>query len=339
MLPSGRAFYCMARGWMKNPVFADQPLTEREAWLWLIEAAAYQPEARTIAGHSLSLSRGETVASAGYLATAWGWERTTAWRFLGRLEKQGMISRRSATAGATALTIVTICNYSAYQLMPGVGATASATPLQQLVQQPVQQPRATAGSGASAEQHGEIPDTLPDAATAPCNSECNSECNEKANKACNEKAALPEAAAGGLAQAMVSAFVVARNETFGNVANDRGTRLDFIEANRLIAAGLDLEAFQAVLSEQLPRLKTRGVARPRSLKILSGDFDARLAAASRRQAERVTDPERDSWLPKITHFKSTGQWLANWGGAPGAPGCEMPQRLQDECLAARKAAA
>jgi hypothetical protein len=133
---------------------------------------------------------------------------------------------------------------------------------------------------------------------------------------------------------MVAAFVAARNETFGTIANDRGARVDYIEATRLAAAGLDLESFKAVLAEQLPRLKVR-VGRPRSLTVLAPDFDARIAATKRRASERQTDPERDSWLPKMIHYNSTGQWLSGWGAAPGTPACEMPRRLQDECLAAR----
>lgn len=120
-----RGYFLLYRGWRQSEVFKDEPLTEREAWVWLIEEAAYKPRQRDIACKTIGLQRGELAASLTYLERAWKWSRDRVRWFLSKLEKHGMI----ATDKRVGITVVTVCNYDQYQ--PGKGQnhpTANTTP-------------------------------------------------------------------------------------------------------------------------------------------------------------------------------------------------------------------
>lgn len=85
-----------------------------EAWLDLVAAARFDnSEGRVVIGSTVvRYERGELVASIRFLAERWGWKQTKANTYINLLLKEGMIKRR--TAGGTIQTIVTICNYNAY---------------------------------------------------------------------------------------------------------------------------------------------------------------------------------------------------------------------------------
>jgi len=104
-------WFKVQRGWMNSPDFAKEPFTEREAWLWLIEAAAYDPHVRHVSGHSVSLSRGQLIVSQRTLADVWKWGRQRVRGFIARLELLGSLTQNS-THG---LTQITVCNYEKYQ--------------------------------------------------------------------------------------------------------------------------------------------------------------------------------------------------------------------------------
>lgn len=104
-------FYLMHRGWRANPVFKDEPYTEREAWEWIIENAAWKPSRVRIKSIVVDVRRGQLAASLRFMAEAWQWQNPRVSRFLARLEKEGMIEC-IADAGVTA---VTVCNYEQYQ--------------------------------------------------------------------------------------------------------------------------------------------------------------------------------------------------------------------------------
>lgn len=104
-------YYRMARGWMDHPIFAAEPLTEREAWLWLIEHAAYAPHVQRIGRWVVPVERGELAVSARHLAKVWVWDKSRISRFLKRLKTEAMIE----TVPTTVHTTITICNYVEYQ--------------------------------------------------------------------------------------------------------------------------------------------------------------------------------------------------------------------------------
>ena len=100
------------RGWRDCEAFADEPLTEREAWVWLIEKAAWKPcMRRNTKGERIQIERGQFHTSLRNLGEAWGWGKNKVARFLERLEDHEMIGTASGQSGCT----ITICNYDKYQ--------------------------------------------------------------------------------------------------------------------------------------------------------------------------------------------------------------------------------
>lgn len=111
----------MHRGWQDADVFGSAEYSERDAWVWLIESACWQPKGTRIKGETIALSRGQMSFSVRFLAVKWGWSKSRVDRFLKRLTAENMIltcSKIGTTAGHAAgqgQSIITICNYDIYQ--------------------------------------------------------------------------------------------------------------------------------------------------------------------------------------------------------------------------------
>jgi len=104
----------LQRGWRDNDVFADEPFTERDAWVWLIERAAWKDCVRTNAkGERVKIARGQYHTSLRNLESAWGWGKNKVARFLARLVDHEMIGTVAGQSGC----LITICNYAKYQDM------------------------------------------------------------------------------------------------------------------------------------------------------------------------------------------------------------------------------
>lgn len=108
---SGQGFYKMHRGWMDHPVFGREPFTRAQAWVWLIEHAAWRDTTQSVGRHHVRVERGQIAVAVRYLAEAWQWSKSSVDRFLTRLETGTMIG----TQPGTQYTIITICNYDKYQ--------------------------------------------------------------------------------------------------------------------------------------------------------------------------------------------------------------------------------
>lgn len=91
--------------------FADEPLTEREAWVWLIMEAAWKPHTRRVGDYIVDVDRGQVAASVRFMASAWKWTPAKVQRFTKRLIRLGMISAKTDTG----VSVITICNYDEYQ--------------------------------------------------------------------------------------------------------------------------------------------------------------------------------------------------------------------------------
>jgi len=114
-------FIKLYRGWSDNPAFKDEPLTEREAFLWMIECAAWKDvQRRCPKGEVITVLRGQFHTAERTLATAWKWDRKRVARYLKRLKNSLMIDPQTGPHG----TLITICNYEKYQ---GDGANHGAT--------------------------------------------------------------------------------------------------------------------------------------------------------------------------------------------------------------------
>jgi hypothetical protein len=99
----------------------DRPYTDFEAWLWLLSKASYETTRRVNKGTVVILDPGDLMAAHGYLAAHWQWTADKVRWFLKRLEREAMISRYCAKQDANKRTnqiqIITICNYSRYQII------------------------------------------------------------------------------------------------------------------------------------------------------------------------------------------------------------------------------
>ena len=129
-----RGFIALARGILDHPIVgARKPLTRHDAWEWLLFETAWK--SRKYAGTCsivVDLERGQLAHSTRYMSKAWGWPETTVRRFLSRLKTGAMIG---AATGA-GITVITICNYDAYQQRAGesgagIGAATGAKMAQQ----------------------------------------------------------------------------------------------------------------------------------------------------------------------------------------------------------------
>lgn len=109
---SERGVFAVDRSiWEHDFLVDSSPFSRREAWLWLVSEAAWKPHRRRIAGKSYELSRGQLAASMRFIASKWRWTETRVRRFLKGLISEGMLDAKT-DAG---LSILTICNYDAYQ--------------------------------------------------------------------------------------------------------------------------------------------------------------------------------------------------------------------------------
>ena len=99
-------FFAVDRGWRDNPVFRGE-YSRGEAWLWLVENAAWKPTKFDVRGKTVTLNRGQICVSRDQLAKVWDWSSSAVERFLTRLQTEQMIERETGQGR----TIVTICDY------------------------------------------------------------------------------------------------------------------------------------------------------------------------------------------------------------------------------------
>ncbi|MDM8346252.1 hypothetical protein P8H26_12710 [Pseudochrobactrum sp. sp1633] len=96
----------------EHELFQAEPLTEREAWLWLIAHAAWKDTKHRVGIDLHDVQAGCLFVTLRQLQKEWRWKSDYRVRsFLKVLEKHEMITSKS-NAGKTH---VTICNYSHYQ--------------------------------------------------------------------------------------------------------------------------------------------------------------------------------------------------------------------------------
>jgi hypothetical protein len=105
--------FSVARDIWDHPVLnADEPFTRREAWMWLVSAAAWKPYKHGDCGRIASLERGEFCHSIRFLERKWNWKSGRVERFLNVLEKHDMIRDTSRDGSKVYL----ISKYNEYQL-------------------------------------------------------------------------------------------------------------------------------------------------------------------------------------------------------------------------------
>jgi hypothetical protein len=120
---SERGVFAVDRGVWDHPMFAPEPFTEREAWLWMVSAAAWAAKRVRVGRAQVELQRGQLAFATRFLAEKWKWAHSKVVRFLKRLETDTMVSS-SATREAT---LITICNYDKYAFGRNASETQSET--------------------------------------------------------------------------------------------------------------------------------------------------------------------------------------------------------------------
>lgn len=91
--------------------------SKAEAFLDLLQLAAFVPTKRMISGTLIELDEGELVASVRYLSARWTWGKDKVAGFLKALEKDAMI-RRETRQGET---VIILCNYKDYNARSDTG--------------------------------------------------------------------------------------------------------------------------------------------------------------------------------------------------------------------------
>jgi hypothetical protein len=89
-------------------------LSKAEAWLDLLQIAAFMPTKRIVRDKLLKIEEGEMVASLRYLAERWDWNKDKVAAFLKLLECEEMIRRESRQGES----VITLCNYKDYARTP-----------------------------------------------------------------------------------------------------------------------------------------------------------------------------------------------------------------------------
>ena len=103
--------FAISRDLFDHPMFADEPYTEREAWVWLIKEAAWRDRTVRVGKKVCALKRGQLATSMRFMADKWKWAEARVRRFLKRLKIDAMIDVSSDALA----TQITICNYNEYQ--------------------------------------------------------------------------------------------------------------------------------------------------------------------------------------------------------------------------------
>jgi hypothetical protein len=118
----GQGVFAVDRGIFDHLIFADEPYTEREAWLWLVGEAAWKPKRIRTPHGMVQLERGQLVHSQRFLAEKWRWDRSRVRNFLALLDSEKMATQlrpsldpASTQQKAQVTNILTICNYDKYQ--------------------------------------------------------------------------------------------------------------------------------------------------------------------------------------------------------------------------------
>lgn len=110
-------------GWIRvdrdiwgHPFFNREPMSEREAWLWMLARAAYDDTRHKVGKHMLDVPRGTFMTTLRELQSVFMWRSDSRVRnFLARLEGEGMIERTTVGKRNAPKTHVSICNYEKYQ--------------------------------------------------------------------------------------------------------------------------------------------------------------------------------------------------------------------------------
>src|SRR5690554_3334010 len=94
-----------------NPLYFSEPFTRMQAWIDLLIIANHKENFFYVRGNRVVVKRGDVGHSQQQLSLRWKWSRGKVIRFLGELEREGMIVQQKSRL----ITIISIVNYGMYQ--------------------------------------------------------------------------------------------------------------------------------------------------------------------------------------------------------------------------------
>lgn len=119
------------RGIFDHEFFTRGPMTECEAWIWIISHAAWKTTRQKVGPDMVDVPRGSFLVTLKDMQIAWMWGSDTRVRnFLKRLESERMVITEIVVRKDARKTQVTICNYNEYQTSErgeNVGENAGST--------------------------------------------------------------------------------------------------------------------------------------------------------------------------------------------------------------------
>lgn len=287
-----QGFICVARDFLKHPRFAPRgAFTEAEAWLWIVNAAAFKAiRVPIVSGRhktTARIERGQLTFSIRFMAQAWRWSPGRVARFLNELEMDTSIDTQ--TVGGQ--TLITLCNYDTWQMRPkgATGKTGTQTDTQSDTQ-----------TDTKKKEGKELKKILP--ALEAGFAEWYSVYPKKRAGNSAYRAYCKLINFGGISHA----DLMARTELLA--AHWRAQPRDRLQFCPYPASWLNSGQYADEI-EAAPSPPSGG-----GLKI----------DAPTKPASSFTETE---WRDRLAMF-GRGQWSTHWGPRPGEPGCIVPAHLQ-----------
>lgn len=112
-------WFAVKRGTLDHELFTPIGKWSRyEAWVWMIESAAYRPTTIDIGGKPYTVPRGALCFSLRFMSEKFKWSRKAVTTFLEQLEAHGVITctvAKTGTGSKSKRSQITLCNYEKYQ--------------------------------------------------------------------------------------------------------------------------------------------------------------------------------------------------------------------------------
>lgn len=137
----------MADGWIKvwrkvinSEIWLEKPFSKGQAWIDLLLLATASDHVSKRKGKEKQYKEGTVHFSLCYLSERWGWSRNKVYRFIRKLQNDGMIDYQGRTPngtkdgtvsgtinGTTFDTVLTVVNWALYQGKPIADGTTNGT--------------------------------------------------------------------------------------------------------------------------------------------------------------------------------------------------------------------
>ena len=109
-------FFTIQRDLFNHEIFATEPMSEREAFMWMISRASWSDTRHRVGAEMVDVPRGSFMVTLRELQSKFMWKSDKRVRnFLAMLEGENMIERAVRGQRNAPKTHVTICNYNKYQ--------------------------------------------------------------------------------------------------------------------------------------------------------------------------------------------------------------------------------